>query len=228
MKNTLRAASVAAFLITLAFLIHNFNASYYEPVVLGFEKPTDYADMAKIANANWSFAFTSSGIAHIVTGFSMIFLGLGLMQVFRNFSVAASRLVVVSAFISGLGFLLTGISDIPGTYYGDILGQQNPDYSVNILLMKSMFRGSVNTMAIVGLSWFAGQVAWCSWKSGIYNKWFAAYGYFNVLPGLGALVIPFIGFLYLRIAWPWMLVLGFMLWKQANAENSAATGSVAR
>jgi hypothetical protein len=96
MKNTIKAASVAAFLITLAFLIHNFNASYYEPVVLGFEKPTDYADMAKIANANWSFAFTSSGIAHIVTGFSMIFLGLGLMAVFRNFSVAASRLIVVS------------------------------------------------------------------------------------------------------------------------------------
>ena len=227
MKNTVRAASVAAFLITLAFLIHNFNASYYEPRILGFEKPTDYADMAKIANANWSFAFTSSGIAHIVTGFSMIFLGLGLMQVFRGFSAAASRLVVVSAFISGLGFLLTGISDIPGTYYGDILSQQNPDYSVNILLMKSMFRGSVNTMAIVGLSWFAGQVAWCSWKSGIFNKWFAGFGYVNVLPGLGALVIPFIGFAYLRLAPLWILWLGFLLWQQANADNSAAAGSVA-
>jgi hypothetical protein len=227
MKNTIKAASVAAFLITLAFLIHNFNASYYEPVVLGFEKPTDYADMAKIANANWSFAFTSSGIAHIVTGFSMIFLGLGLMAVFRNFSVAASRLIVVSSFISGLGFLLTGISDIPGTYYGDILSQQNPDYSVNILLMKSMFRGSVNTMAIVGLSWFAGQVAWCSWKSGLFNKWFAGFGYVNALPGLGALVIPFIGFAYLRLAPLWMLWLGFLLWKQANADNSAAAGSVA-
>jgi hypothetical protein len=222
MKNTIKAASVAAFLIALAFLIHNFNASYYEPVVLGFEKPTDYADMAKIANANWSFAFTSSGIAHIVTGFSMIFLGLGLMAVFRNFSVAASRLIVVSSFISGLGFLLTGISDIPGTYYGDILSQQNPDYSVNILLMKSMFRGSVNTMAIVGLSWFAGQVAWCSWKSGRFNKWFAGFGYVNVLPGLGALVIPFIGFAYLRLAPLWMLWLGFLLWKQATADNSAA------
>ncbi|SVA28957.1 uncharacterized protein METZ01_LOCUS81811, partial [marine metagenome] len=84
MKNTIRAASVAAILIVVAFLIHNFNASYYEPVILGFVEPTDYADMAKIANANWSFAFTSSGIAHIVTGFAMIFLGLGLMAVFQG------------------------------------------------------------------------------------------------------------------------------------------------
>lgn len=227
MKNTIRAASVAAVLIVVAFLIHNFNASYYEPVKLGFEKPTDYADMAKIANANWSFAFTSSGIAHIVTGFAMIFLGLGLMEVFRGFSVAASRLVVVSGFISGLGFLLTGISDIPGTFYGDILSARNPEYSVDILLMKSMFRGSVNTMAIVGLSWFAGQVAWCTWKSGIFNKWFAAYGYLNVLPGLGALVVPFIGFAYLKLAPLWMLWLGLLLWKQSTADKSIAASSIA-
>ena len=227
MKNTIRAASVAAILIVVAFLIHNFNASYYEPVKLGFEKPTDYADMAKIANANWSFAFTSSGIAHIVTGFAMIFLGLGLMAVFQGFSVAASRLVVVSGFVSGLGFLLTGISDIPGTFYGDILSAQNPEYSVDILLMKSMFRGSVNTMAIVGLSWFAGQVAWCAWKSRIFNKWFAAFGCLNVLPGLGALVVPFIGFAYLKLAPLWMLWLGLLLWKQSTADQSIANNSIA-
>jgi len=70
-------------------------------------------------------------------------------------------------------------------------------------------------------------VAWCSWKSGLFNKWFAAYGYLNVLPGLGALVIPFIGFAYLRIAPLWMLWLGILLWKQSTADKSAAASSVA-
>jgi len=227
MKNEIKAASVAAILIVVAFLIHNFNSSYYEPVILGFEKPTDYADMAKIANANWSFAFTSSGIAHIVTGFAMIFLGFGLMAVFQGFSVAASRLAFVSGLVSGLGFLLTGISDIPGTFYGDVLSAQNPAYSVDILLMKSMFRGSVNTMAIVGLSWFAGQVAWCTWKSGIFNKWFAVFGYLNVLPGLGALAVPFIGFAYLKLAPLWMLWLGVLLWRQSTADQSIGNNSIA-
>jgi hypothetical protein len=223
MNSSVRAASIAAFLITTAFFLHNFNGEYYEPYILGFEEPTDYADMEKIASAQWSFAFTSSGIAHIVTGFSMLFLGLGLFDVFRSFSLNAARLILVSASLSGLGFLLTGVSDIPLVAYGGLIINENPAFSVNILLMTTLLRGAVNTVAIAGLSWFAGQVAWCTLKTGLFSKGFAWLGYLNVLPGLAALALPVAGFIYLKTAPLWMLWLGVLLWK-LNNSNQVGSG----
>jgi p-aminobenzoyl-glutamate transporter AbgT len=160
MRISVRAASAAAFLIVVGFLIHNVNALWLEPTYLGFEdKAKDYGDMVKIENALWSFSFTSSGISHIVVGFSMMFLGLGVSDLFRRAHPAAARLILLSAVVSGIGFLLTGISDIPGTVYGGILRELNPDDNVTILLITTMFRGIVNVLAIAALGWFAGQVA---------------------------------------------------------------------
>lgn len=222
MNRTIRAASVAAFLILVAFLLHNFNGEYYEPVILGFEKPTDYANMAKIENAIWSFAFTSSGIAHMVTGFAMLFLGLGLYDVFKGFSVPAARLCLAAASMSGLGFLLTGVSDIPGTAYGGILRDLNPQFNEQILIMTTLFRGFVNTVAIVGLGWLAGQVTWCARKSGIFidsnfDRWVNnLLGNLNVLPGLAAMALPVAGFIYLKTAPLWVLWLALKLRRRAS------------
>jgi hypothetical protein len=221
MNTTIRAASVAAFLIFAAFLLHNFNGEYYEPVLLGFEKPTDYANMARIENAIWSFAFTSSGIAHMATGFAMFFLGLGLYEVFRSFSEGGARLCLVAAFLSGLGFLLTGVSDIPGTAYGGILRDLNPHLNEQILMMTTLFRGMVNTVAIVGLGWLAGQVSWCARRSGIlldssFDRWVNnLLGNLNVLPGLAAMALPVAGFIYLKTAPLWILWLALRLRRRA-------------
>ena len=79
-----RAASVAAWIVLAAMLIHNLNALYLEPTYLGFvDKAKDYADMAKIENALWSFSFTSSGTAHIFCGFALMLIGLASFNRFR-------------------------------------------------------------------------------------------------------------------------------------------------
>jgi hypothetical protein len=221
MHTTVRAAGTAALLIFAAFLLHNFNGEYYEPVLLGFEKPTDYANMAKIENAIWSFAFTSSGIAHMITGFAMFFLGLGLYDLFRPWSESSARLCLLAAGLSGLGFLLTGVSDIPGTAYGGILRDLNPHLNEQILMMTTLFRGLVNTVAIIGLGWLAGQVSWCARKSGLLlenslDRWVNnLLGNLNVLPGLAAMALPVAGFIYLKTAPLWLLWLGLRLRRRA-------------
>ncbi|MGI9308209.1 MAG: hypothetical protein ACR2P6_03035 [Gammaproteobacteria bacterium] len=217
MQSSIRAASTAAFLIFVAMLIHNLNGMYLEPTFLGFEEPTDYGDMTKIENALWSFSFTSSGISHMVVGFAMVFLGLGLYDIFRDFSHMASRLILVAAVMSGLGFFLTGVSDIPGTAYAGLLRDMNPEFNETILLVITLFRGIANSVAIVGLGWFAGQTSWCMLKSDLFSepsdRWFAYLGYLNILPGIAALGLPVAGFLYLKTLPIWMIWLGLRLRK---------------
>jgi hypothetical protein len=209
MRSLLKAASVAAFLIFIAMLVHNFNANYYEPEYLGFvDKATDYGNMVKIENAIWSWSFTSSGIAHAVVGICMIILGVAISRLSIASHPIASQLMLIASIISGLGFLLTGISDIPGTKYAELLRQLNPTYNTDILLMTTLFRGMVNTMAIVGLSFFAGLLSWYTLKSERFPKWFGRYGYVLALPCLLAMVNPVFGFSYLVFAPIWSFALG--------------------
>jgi len=212
MQQLRRAASIAAFLIVVVFLIHNVNALWLEPTYLGFEdKGKDYADMSKIENALWSFSFTSSGIGHIVAGFSFMILGLGVFDVFRDRTPAASMLLLLASMLAGLGFLLTGISDIPGTLYGGFLRRENPAYKTDVLLMTTMFRGMANILAIAGLGWFAGQLSWCAGRTGLFPKGFVWFGWLNVLPGIMSLVFPPAGFAYIQLAPLWILWLGLRL-----------------
>jgi len=214
MKQLRQAASIAAFIIVAGLLIHYLNALYLEPYTLGFEdKAKDYADMAKIENAIWSFSFTSGGTAHIFVGFSMMILGLYLSEFFRATTPIGAKLVFIASMLSGLGFLMTGISDIPGTVYGGLLRGMNPDYNTDILLMVTIFRGMVNVLAIVGLGWFAGQVAWCSARTASFSRGFRIYGYINVLPGVASLIFPPIGFAYIQLLPLWMLWLGLRIRK---------------
>ena len=220
MNHLKKAASIAAFLIVAGLLIHNLNALYLEPYTLGFEdKAKDYADMAKIENALWSFSFTSSGISHIVVGLSMMILGLYLRELFRAQTPIAARLVFMAAMLSGLGFLMTGISDIPGTVYGGLLRDMNADHNTDILLMVTIFRGMVNILAILGLGCFAGLVAWCSRHTAGFSTGFRAFAWVNVLPGIMSLIFPPIGFAYIQLLPLWMLWLGLRI-RQIPAPDS--------
>jgi hypothetical protein len=122
-------------------------------------------------------------------------------------------LTFIAAMLAGLGFLFTGISDIPGTVYGELLRKQNPDYNTDVLLMVTIFRGMVNILAIVGLGWFAGQVAWCAGQTNTFSRGFRIFGYINVFPGIMSLIFPPAGFLYIQLLPLWMLWLGLRLRK---------------
>ena len=214
MKQLRQAACIAAFIIVAGMLIHNMNALWLEPTYLGFvDKGKDYADMAKIENAIWSISFTSSGTAHIFVGFSMMILGLYLSEFFRATTPIGAKLVFIASMLSGLGFLMTGISDIPGTVYGGLLRGMNPDYNTAVLLMVTIFRGMVNILAIAGLGWFAGQVAWCSALTSSFSRGFRIFGYINVLPGVASLIFPPIGFAYIQLLPLWMLWLALRIRK---------------
>lgn len=214
MQQLKQAATVAAFLIVAGMLIHNLNALYLEPMFLGFEdKAADYADMAKIEDALWSFSFTSSGIAHIVVGFSLMILALFLSEFLRSTTPIGARLTFIAGMLAGLGFLLTGIADIPGAVYAGLIRGQNPAHNTEILLMATIFRSFVNVLAIVGLGWFAGQLSWCAMRAGFLPKWVRIFGWINVLPGIFSLIFPPAGFAYIQLVPVWMLMLGLNIRK---------------
>jgi hypothetical protein len=193
-------------------LIHNMNALWLEPTYLGFvDKAKDYGDMGKILNAQFSFSFISSGSAHVVCGFALLILGLGLHNRFRGRHPVGAQMLMLAALLSGLGFLLTGISDIPGAVYAKILREQNPDYAETIMLINTLIRSVVNVLAIVGLSWMAGQLAWLTRQTREFPAWFAWYGWLMVLPGLFSFPFPPAGFIYLQLTIVWAAALAIFL-----------------
>ena len=217
MKKPDKAASTAAWLIVGAMLIHNMNALWLEPTYLGFvDKARDYGDMSKILNAQFSFSFMTSGTAHIVCGFSVLILGLGLYNRFRGRHPVASQMLMLAALLSGLGFLLTGISDIPGAVYAKILREQNPDYAATIMLINTLIRSVVNVLAIVGLSWMAGQLAWLTRQTREFPRWFVWFGWLMVLPGIVSFPFPPAGFIYLQLTIVWAAALGVYMRRSAS------------
>ena len=223
-----RAASIAAWVVLAAMLIHNLNALYLEPTYLGFvDKAKDYADMAKIENALWSFSFTSSGTADIFCGFALMLIGLAIFNRFRAAHAIAAQLALLAAVLSGLGFLMTGISDIPGAVYGGLLRANNPDHNTTILLINTMIRSVMNVLAIVGLSWFAGQLAWLTLRTGEFPRWFGYYGYLMLLPGLVSFPFPPAGFVYIQLTTVWAAALAVYLRRPSpNATGLAATAAL--
>ena len=212
-----KAASTAAWLIVGAMLIHNMNALWLEPTYLGFvDKARDYGDMSKILNAQFSFSFMTSGTAHIVCGFSVLILGLGLYNRFRGRHPLASQMLMLAALLSGIGFLLTGISDIPGAVYAKILREQNPDYAATIMLINTLIRSVVNVLAIVGLSWLAGQLAWLTRQTREFPGWFVWFGWLMVLPGIVSFPFPPAGFIYLQLTIVWAAALGVYMRRSAS------------
>jgi hypothetical protein len=226
MTSLYRAAAYAAFIILAGMLIHLMNASYLEPTYLGFvDKAKDYGDMAKIQNAIEACSldalqlcsFKYSGFAHMINGMLFMLLGVAVRQVFSVSSPAISQLAFVAGLVAGLGFLFTGVSDIPGTAYASLLRDLNPEHNEAILLMTTMVRGIANMVAITGLGWFAAFTGYAALKSGAFSKWGAYYGYILLLPGLGGLVNPIFGFMYIALVLPWLVWLGLQFSKAANS-----------
>ena len=215
-----KAASTAAWVIVGCMLVHNMNAWWLEPTYLGFvDKARDYGDMSKILNAQFSFSFITSGTAHVVCGFAVLILGLGLYNRFHARHPVASQMLMVAALLSGLGFLLTGISDIPGAVYASILRKENAEYVDEIMLINTLIRSVVNVLAIVSLSWLAGQLAWLTRQTGEFPRWFVWFGWLMVLPGILSFPFPPAGFIYLQLTIVWAAALGVYL------RRSYATGT---
>ena len=222
LRKLCKAASAAAWLIFFGMLIHLVNASYLEPTYLGFvDKAKDYGDMSKIQNAFESCSmsslhmcsFTYSGYAHMVNGLMMMLLGVGVLNLFRYTNPVLAQLAFVAALLSGIGFFATGVTDIPGTAYTTLLRNLNPDHNTAILLMATVVRGYVNIIGITGLGLFAAFTGRAALKSGLFSKWGAWWGYLLLLPALGGLVNPILGFTYLMFVVPWMVWLGLQFRK---------------
>jgi len=217
LRTLYRAASWSAFLILFGMLIHNMNASWLEPTYLGFvDKAKDYGDMAKIQNAVEACSFSElqlcsfkySGFAHMFNGLFFMVLGIASLNLLREKTPLLAQFACAAAFLSGLGFLLTGITDIPGTAYASLLRDLNPEHNTEILLITTMIRGVVNILAITGLGLFAAFFGYATLKSGIFSKWGARYGFVLLLPGLAGLTSPIFGFMYLVFVLPWLIWLG--------------------
>jgi len=217
LRSLCKAASIASFVILFGMLIHNLNAGYLEPTYLGFvDKAKDYGDMSKIQNAIESCSldalylcsFKYSGFAHMVNGLLLMLLGIAVFNVFRFSTPIIAQLAFVAAFLSGIGFLTTGISDIPGTVYASLLRDLNPDHNDALLLMTTMIRGIANITAITGLGFFAAFTGRAALTSGLFSKWGARYGFILLLPGLGGLISPIFGFMYIALVVPWLIWLG--------------------
>jgi len=220
-----RAASISAFVVLLGMLIHNLNAGYLEPTYLGFvDKARDYGDMSKIQNAIEACSldalqlcsFKYSGFAHMINGLSLFLLGVAVLNVFRFSNPITAQLAFVAALLSGLGFLTTGVSDIPGTVYAGLLRDINPEYNDTILLITTMIRGIANMIAITGLGLFAAFTGRAALKSGLFSKWGAWYGFLLLFPGLGGLISPIFGFMYIALVIPWLIWLGMQFNKLAK------------
>ena len=225
LRSLCKAASIASFVILLGMLIHNLNAGYLEPTYLGFvDKAKDYGDMSKIQNAIeacsldalYLCSFKFSGFAHMINGLLMMLLGVAVLNVFRFSSPIIAQLAFVAAFLSGIGFLTTGVSDIPGTVYASLLRGLNPDYNDALLLMTTMIRGIANMIAITGLGFFAAFTGRAALTSGLFSKWGARYGFVLLLPGLGGLISPIFGFMYIALVVPWLVWLGLQFRKIAR------------
>jgi hypothetical protein len=221
-----KAAAYAAFIILVGMLIHNLNALYLEPTFLGFvDKAKDYGDMSKIQNAIEACSmdalqlcsFKYSGFAHMINGLLFFLLAVAVQTLFRRSNPILAQLAFVSGALAGLGFLMTGVSDIPGTVYASLLRGLNPEHNDAILLMTTMIRGVANIIAITGLGFFATFTGRAALSSGVFSRWGAWYGFVLLVPGIGGLISPIFGFMYLVFVLPWLIWLGMQFSKLARS-----------
>ena len=220
-------AGTAALIIFAAFAMHSLNALYIEPTYLGFRNPAvDYATVAKLKNAIGSVPWTLSGIGHLLSGFAMVYLALCPRELFREHELLAARVALVAGVISAVGFLLTGISDLVGgglfkSPFGAVtlMAAQNPDIERAAYVSQALARISYNSLAQVGLGWYAMLVSWCGLKTGMLNRWFCYFGYVSGFCGLimGLMFVP----LYLYTVLIWSLWYGFVLLRLPQGTASA-------
>jgi len=204
-----RRAGIAAFIIFAAFAMHSLNALYIEPNFLGFKNPqVDYANIDKLKNAIGSVPWTLSGIGHFLSGFAMVYLALCAREMFREHKLVPARVALVAGVISAVGFLLTGISDLVGgglfkSPFGAVtlMAASNPDLERAAYLSQALARISYNSLAQVGLGWYAVLVSWCGMKTGLLGRGLCYFGYLSGFCGLimGLMFVPL--YMYTTLVW---------------------------
>jgi hypothetical protein len=218
-----RAAARAAWLVFAAFAMHALNALYLEPTYLGFRNPaTDYAKIALLKGAIGSVPWTLSGLGHLVSGFALVYLARVAPRLFPAGAELPGQVAVGAGLLGAAGFLLTGISDlVGGGPFGlpvgavGLLAAQNPDLEGAIYVAQSLTRIAFNSLAQVGLGWYAVMVSWGGLRSGALPAWFGRFGYFSGLCGvlMGVLFAP----LYLYTVLAWSLGFAVILGRRARA-----------
>ena len=200
---------LSALVICAAFLVHNINALYVEPNILGFKDPrVDYANIAKLKNALGSLPWRLSGLGHLLSGFACVVLGLSARQLFRDSRLAAARLLLGAGLVAGVGFLLTAITDQAGAGAVRLLAAQNPALEDAAYLSLSIVRIIFNCLAQVGLGWFAWQLSFCGLKTGMLPKAFCWFGYLSGFSGLVMAVTFIPAYLLAVLLWSgWLAVL---------------------
>ena len=80
-----------------------------------------------------------------------------------------------------------------------------------------MIRGIANMIAIAGLGLFAAFVGRAVLTTGVFSRWGAWYGFILLFPGLGGLINPITGFMYIGLVLPWLFWLGLQFSKLARS-----------
>lgn len=218
MKTFDKVAAGAAFTVFLAFLVHNINALYVEPNLLGFEDPAvDYAKVEKLQNAMTSVPWLLSGLGHLLTGFAVLVLGFATHTRFVEARPIAARLALGAAIVAACGFLLTGISSMLGAQALELLVEQNPDQTRSMFLAASIARISFNGLAIVSMGWFALQLSWCGLQTRELPRGFCYLGYLAASCGL-LMAFAYIP-IYLSVYLLWSLWMGTLFFLAQSASG---------
>ena len=220
MDPLIRSAGSAALVIFGAFLMHNLNGAYIEPQYLGFASYTDYALLPKLEHASRSVPWLLSGIGHVLSGFAMVILALGIYVMFREASPIATLIALSAGLLAAVGFLLLGMSHVIGRQALFLLSDANPAMSDSAFMTATVVRILFNGLAQVGLGWFAIQLSWCSMQTRVLPMSFAIYGF---LSGAAGLLMAFAYIpIYLFTVLIWAAWLGVLLLRYPNPRVVAA------
>jgi hypothetical protein len=222
-----RRAGIAALVIFSAFAMHTLNALYIEPNFLGFRNPqVDYAKIALLQNAVGSVPWTLSGFGHLFSGFAMVYLALAGREMFRGHDLVPARVAMMAGLLGSAGFLMTGISDLVGggvfkSGMGAVplMAAQNPDLERAATLAQALARITYNSLAQVGLGWYAVLVSWCGRHTGLLPRSFCWFGYFSGFCGMimGIAFVPL--YLYTVLIWSaWYAVVLLRLPARPSAQ----------
>lgn len=212
-----KLAAGAAFIMFLAFLMHNVNGLYIEPNFLGFEdRAVDYAKVEKLQNAMLSWPWVLSGFGHLMTGFATIILGFAAHRLFVEQRPIAARLALGAAIAAACGFLLTGVSNVGGAQSLELLAMQNPDRTQAIFLAATVMRISFNGLAIVAMGWFAMELSWCGLQTGQLPRSFCYFGYLAAVSGLLMAFAYIPVYLTLYLIWSLWMSITFLRLPEPN------------
>jgi len=220
MQSLVSAVRYAAFVVFLAFAMHNLNGAFIEPRYLGFESYGDYARADKLMNASRAVPWLLSGLGHVASGFALVILGLGVHARYRDLRPAAAQLALAAALLAATGFLLTGVSHVIGRQTLFLLADANPDLAATAYMTATVVRIWVNALAQIGLGWFAVQLAWLGRKTGTLPRTFVAFGFLSGGAGLLMAVAYVPVYLFTVLIWAlWLAV----VWRRGLVTGAAAS-----